>query len=144
MPVASRVQAGRAVRWTGGAEPNRVGFPAPLPSRRLQLGGWLMRQPTSPNCQIQRVGCNTLSVLLNWSQHACPQNVQATAPGDPCSLLEPCPAHKNSGVTPVKCTGIVHFRSGLGHLASSPGADIRATFLSVGLPYDPFSTECLE
>lgn len=68
------------------------GLPSSTPQQKAPAGGWLTRHPASPNCQLQRVGYNTLSVLLNGSQHACPQNVQATAPGDPCSPLEPCPA----------------------------------------------------
>ena len=48
-----------------------------------KASGWVVGHGTTwffqlPN-QIKSVGYNTLSVALNWAQHACPQNVQVTA-----------------------------------------------------------------
>lgn len=73
-------QQSSAVLWgegTGSCNAEWVP-PTPLPSRRLPLEGWVLELSVSPNCQVS-VGYHALSVLLNWAQHACPQNVRVTA-----------------------------------------------------------------
>lgn len=120
MPAASCLQTEQYCAGEGGRgwKPQcRGGSPTPLPSRRLQLEGWAMEQPASPDRRIQYMG---YCVLLNWTQHACPQNVQATAPGDQCSLLEPRPAlHIEILINAVRYTGIVDSRRGMAGVAGA-------------------------
>lgn len=116
--IARKCQQGPANRaavvlGSGGGVGNRSAEGAPHLHSPAEGSSWRDRPWSNPRLLTAEPTTWAPVFLLDWTQHACPQNVQATAPGDRCSLLEPRPAlHVEILLNAVRCTGIVPSRRG--------------------------------